>query len=258
LRPNASAWLVERPIAHRGLHDAKRGLIENTIGAAEAAIASGFAIECDVQLSADGEAIVFHDPLLDRISEGSGALASLTVAQIKAAPFRRSPERAPTLPEFLAAVRGRTPIVCEIKSGFEGDFRIVERVAALAAEYQGPLALKSFDPEAIVYLRERHGGLGPAGSPCPLGVVAEASYKGAYWRALSVDQKRSCAEFLHFPRSRPDFLSWNVKDLPNSTPFLLRALRAMPVIAWTVKSRAQRAAAALWADQIVFEGAGRP
>jgi glycerophosphoryl diester phosphodiesterase len=258
VNPNAPAWLVERPIAHRGLHDTKRGLVENTLGAAEAAIASGFAIECDVQLSADGEAVVFHDTTLDRLTEGSGALARLTVSQIKAAPFRFSRERPPTLPEFLAAVRSRTPVICEIKSGFDGDFRIVERVAALAADYPGPLALKSFDPEIVATLRERHLKLAPAGEPRPLGVVAEASYEDPYWDFLDADQKRICAEFLHFPHSRPDFLSWNVDNLPNSTPFLLRDLCAIPVMAWTVKRPEQRAAAALWADQIIFEGAGRP
>jgi glycerophosphoryl diester phosphodiesterase len=255
---NAPAWLVERPIAHRGLHDAAKGRVENTLGAAEAAIAAGFAIECDVQLSADGEAIVFHDATLDRLCEASGALGGLTVAQIKAAPFRLSSERAPTLPEFLACVRSRTPVVCEIKSAFDGDFRLVERVAALAADYPGPLALKSFDPDVVVALRGRTPLLGPAGAPCPIGIVAEASYEHPDWSFLSAEQKRACAEFLHYPCSRPDFLSWSVGDLPNSTPFLLREAAATPVIAWTVRSPEQRETALRWTDQIVFEGAGRP
>ena len=255
---NAPAWLVERPIAHRGLHDRQQGVIENTLGAAEAAIAAGFAIECDVQLSADGEAVVFHDATLNRLLKGSGALARLTVAEIKAATFRGSRESPPTLPEFLALIGSRTPLVCEIKSRFDGDFRLAERVAALAADYPGPLALKSFDPEIIAFLRERYPRLGPAGAPCPLGVVAQASYRRLGWGFLSAEQKTNCREFLHFPLSRPDFLSWNVDDLPNSTPFLLRDLRAMPVMAWTVRSAGQRALAARWADQAVFEGAGRP
>ena len=74
---NAPAWLVERPIAHRGLHDAAKGVIENTLRAAEAAIAGGFAIECDIQLSSDGEAIVFHDETLDRLTDASGPVSAL-------------------------------------------------------------------------------------------------------------------------------------------------------------------------------------
>ena len=62
-------WLVARPIAHRGLHDAAKGIIENSLAAARAAIAGNYAIECDAQLSADGEAVVFHDDTLDRLTE---------------------------------------------------------------------------------------------------------------------------------------------------------------------------------------------
>ena len=72
---SAPAWLTARPIAHRGVHDAAKGLAENSIGAAEAAIAGGFAIECDVQLSRDGEAMVFHDDNLRRLTRARGALA---------------------------------------------------------------------------------------------------------------------------------------------------------------------------------------
>ena len=102
-------------------------------------------------------------------------------------PFARA---APTLPEFFASVRSRTPIVCEIKSEFDGDFRLAERVAALAVDYPGPLALKSFDPDVVATLRVRYPGLGPAGAPCPIGIVAEASYEDPDWRFLTADQKR--------------------------------------------------------------------
>ena len=77
---SAPAWLTARPIAHRGLHDAAKGLAENSLGAAAAAIAGGFAIECDVQLSRDGEAMVFHDDNLRRLTRGRGALAAKNVA----------------------------------------------------------------------------------------------------------------------------------------------------------------------------------
>ncbi len=246
---NAPDWLVARPIAHRGLHDAGKGVVENTLGAAEAAIRGGFAIECDAQLSCDGEAMVFHDPRLDRLTRARGALIRRTVAQIQAAPFRDCSERVPTLAQLLARIAGRTPLICELKSRFDGDMRLAERVAALAREYGGPLAFKSFDPAPIAHLRARHGGIGP------LGIVAQANYDGRYWRDLSAAQKEICAAFLHYPETRPDFLSWSVDDLPHPTPFLLRQLKAMPVMVWTVRTAQQRRTASRWADQIVFEGA---
>ena len=100
----------------------------------------------------------------------------------------------------------------------------------------------------IAHLRARHDGV------APLGIVAEAEYKGWYWRALSAEQKRTCAAFAHYPETRPDFLSWCVDDLPHPTPFLLRTLRGLPVMTWTVRTPTQRRAAARWADQIIFEG----
>ena len=69
----APDWLTARPVAHRGLHDAARGIIENMPGAAQAAIARNFSIECDIQLTGDGEAMVHHDDALGRLTEGSGA-----------------------------------------------------------------------------------------------------------------------------------------------------------------------------------------
>ena len=243
----APAWLTERPIAHRGLHDAARSLVENTIGAAEAAIAAGCAIECDVQLSRDGEAMVFHDDHLRRLTRAHGAVVERSAGALQRIAFRDGGERIPTLPELLAAIAGRTPLICELKSRFDGDTRLAERVAAIAGQYAGPLALKSFDPAVIAHLRARHDGV------APLGLVAEASYAGWGWRALSAEQKRSCAAFTHFPETRPDFLSWSVDDLPHSTPFLLRTLGGLPVLVWTVRTPAQRRDAARYADQIVFE-----
>ena len=249
MNDGAPAWLTARPIAHRGLHDPAERLVENSLGAAEAAITGGYAIECDVQLSRDGEAVVFHDATLARLTRARGALSERTAIEIQAIVFRHGEERPPTLPQFLARVAGRTPIICEIKSRFDGDLRLTERVATLARDYRGPIAIKSFDPAPIAYLRETHYAAGP------LGIVAEASYRGVYWRSLSRSQREICEAFLHYPQTQPDFLSWNVDDLPHPTPFLLRQVERLPVMTWTVRTSEQRHAAQRWADQVIFEGA---
>ncbi|RBP16798.1 glycerophosphoryl diester phosphodiesterase [Roseiarcus fermentans] len=255
---NAPDWLVARPIAHRGLHDAARGVIENTLAAAEAAAAATFAIECDVQLSRDETVFVFHDDTLDRLTDATGALTDKSAAEIRSARIVGAADgRAiPTLAEFLALVAGRVAIVCELKSRFDGDWRLGDRVADLAATYDGALALKSFDPDLVAYLRLKHPRLGPPGRPCPIGVVAEACYDDPSWAFLTPEQKRACETFDHRARSEPDFLSWNVDDLPHKTPFFEKQLFGLPVMTWTVRTDAQRAAARKWADQIVFEGVG--
>jgi glycerophosphoryl diester phosphodiesterase len=254
---NAPAWLIERPIAHRGLHDEAKGVIENTLAAAEAAIAGGFAIECDVQSSRDGEAFVFHDDTLDRLTDASGAICAKSAAEIVKIRIRGSSRPPSTFQEFLKVVAGRTPVICELKSRVDGDWRIGDRVVALAASYDGPLALKSFDHDLVAYLRLRRPRL-RLGGLCPLGIVAEARYDDAIWAFLTPDQKQEWMDFESFDRIRPDFLSWHANDLPHKTPFLMKELHGAPIMAWTVRSKEQRETALKWADQVVFEGEGRP
>jgi glycerophosphoryl diester phosphodiesterase len=251
---NAPDWLVERPIAHRGLHDEASGVIENTLRAAEAAIAGGFAIECDIQLSADGEGIVFHDETLDRLAGASGPISAKSAAEIASVRIKGAGEPPPTFAAFLDTVAGRTPIICELKSRFDGDWRIADRAAALAATYGGPLAFKSFDQDLAAYLRLRRPHMRPPRGPCPIGILAQASYDDPIWDFLTAEQKRDWTDFDHYDLARPDFLSWNVDALPHKIPFLVKQLTGAPVLAWTVRTAEQREAAHKWADQIVFDG----
>src|ERR1700729_2049979 len=92
-RMRAPDWLTARPVAHRGLHDRARGIVENMPAAAQAAVDGNFAIECDIQLTADGEAMVHHDDALGRLTEGSGPLLGKTAAELKAVSFKDTPER---------------------------------------------------------------------------------------------------------------------------------------------------------------------
>src|ERR1700749_2939164 len=111
-------WLTARPVAHRGLHDAARGVIENTMSAFDAAIAGNYSIETDVQLSRDGEAMVHHDNVLGRLTDGSGPLAALTAAELARVPFRATADRMMTLGELCAHVAGRVTLLVEIKTHF--------------------------------------------------------------------------------------------------------------------------------------------
>jgi len=246
-RPDAPAWLVERPIAHRGLHDAANGRIENSTSAAAAAIAQSYAIECDVQVTSDGEAVVFHDFALDRLTTGQGRVDAAPARLVMTLDLAGTHDRITPLADFLTEIGGQVPLICEIKSRFDGDFRLAERVAEIAARYDGPVALKSFDLAVIAHLRGR-------GTECPLGIVAEAHYDDPEWAELSAAQRFKLANLLHYRETQPDFLSYAVTDLPHAVPFLCRNGIGMPVMAWTVRTPEQRGIAAEHADQIVFEG----
>ena len=243
---DAPAWLTAQPIAHRGLHDRGRGIVENAAAAMRAAIEHGFAIECDVQRTRDDEAVVFHDFTLDRLTTNTGEVSKRSVAALRALPYRTGDDRIMALPDMLALVGGRVPIICEIKSRFDRDLRLADRVAMLMRDYAGPVAIKSFDPGVTAHLRRD--------APCPLGIVAEADYADPEWAGLSSEAKRGLAQMLHFGDTRPDFLSYHVGDLPHAVPHLCRVGMGLPVMTWTVRRPEQRALARLWADQIVFEG----
>jgi glycerophosphoryl diester phosphodiesterase len=246
------ASLTARPTAHRGLHDRAKGVIENSFSAAKAAIAGGYAIECDVQLSSDGELVVFHDDSLERLTEATGLVSDLSTRDLTAIRLRDSADAIPTLSDFLSLIDGHTPLVVELKSTFDGDLRAARRAAELLAPYAGPVVIESFDPAFIACLRKEGDALGVA--HIPLGIVGEAAYDSPEWAALSPAQRAEMTHFLHYPRTRPDFLSWNVSDFPNAIPLLLREGLRLPVTVWTVRSREQATRASAWADQIVFEG----
>jgi glycerophosphoryl diester phosphodiesterase len=240
-------WLTARPVAHRGLHNAAAGVIENTASAFRAAIDGGFSIETDLQISADGEAMVHHDFVLGRLTLGSRLLAAMTAAGLREVPFKDTSDRIMTLGELCDFVAGRVPLVIELKSRFDGDLRLVTRAAEVLKNYAGPAALMSFDPKRIAALREIAPGLSR-------GIVAERHYEDNEWRALTERQKRSLAFLLHAPRTRPHFVAYHVKDLPSPGPWIARNIFGLPLLAWTVRTEEDRQRARTWANQMIFEG----
>jgi glycerophosphoryl diester phosphodiesterase len=237
----APDWLTARPVAHRGLHDISRGIVENMPAAAQAAVAGNFAIECDIQLSSDGEAMVHHDDALGRLTEGSGALLGKTAAELKAVTFKNTPERMMTL------VAGRVPLVIEVKSHFDGDRRLVKRMAEVLASYDGPAVGMSFDPDQVVALRELIPGR-------PRGIVAEREYAAEEWPEASPEQRRGMTHLRHAFRTRPNFVAYWVNELPAAAPWIARNIFGLPLLTWTVRTPEQRARAARYADQMIFEG----
>jgi glycerophosphoryl diester phosphodiesterase len=244
---NIPDWLISRPIAHRGFHDKTQGRIENSLLAAEAAIAHNYAIECDVQITQDGEAIVFHDFTLDRLTNAHGRVDAMKASDLREIAYKDGAGTLPALAAFLSTIAGQTPLIVEIKSRFDGDPRLAERVAALVADYRGPLAVKSFDPGLLRILRR-------ADSACPIGIISEAHYDHDEWSTLSATVKAALTDFSFYSDIKPDFLSWSARDLPHAIPRLCRDGIGMPVMAWTLRSAEERTRIAPFVDQIVFEG----
>jgi glycerophosphoryl diester phosphodiesterase len=238
-------WLTARPVAHRGLHDADKGVIENTPSAFAAAVAGRYGIECDLQISADGEAMVYHDDTLDRLTEGHGRLDAMTAAELRRVSFKATADRMIALGELCELVAGRATLVIELKSRFDGDRRLADRVGKVLAGYRGPAAAMSFDAAQIAALR----AIAPA---VRRGLVADSGrhrHDGS-----TATAKHRLVAFGHALRAHPQFIAYSVTDLPAALPMMARKLLGLPLLAWTVRSPEQRQTAQRYADQMIFEG----
>ncbi len=240
-------WLIARPIAHRGLHDAAHGLIENTAGAVRAAVAANYGIEVDVQVSADGEAMVHHDDVLGRLTEGEGRLDRLSAVELKRVPFRGSSDRMMTLAELCDLVGGRVAMLIELKSRFDGDDRVALRVAEVLAGYRGHAAPMSFDPWQVTLVRHKAPNL-------TCGIVAAKYRPHPYWDQMPAWMRYGMGYLLTGVVARSQFVAYAVADLPALAPLLARQVCGLPLLTWAVRTEAERQRAARFADQMIFEG----
>ena len=234
-------WLREHEYAHRGLHSA--GMPENSPSSFAAAIERGMGIECDVQRSRDGQAVVFHDAELDRLTAQSGRLAALTSEELGRIALSGSADTIPTLAQLLAQIGGKVPLLIEIKSPRHSSTRLSALCLAVirALEgYLGPHAIMSFDPRVVRWFAV-HSPMTVRGL-----VVTEENSK-----TLPGMVKRRMALW----HARPDFLAYDIRNLPSRFAAAQRK-RGLPVLTWTVRSEELRTRAALYADAPIAEGAG--
>lgn len=241
------AWLTAQPIAHRGLHDAKKGIVENTSSAVLAAIEAGYAVEVDLRLSADGAAMVFHDSTLDRLTEETGPLIGRGAAELRRIRFRDTGERMMDLAQLTELAKGRTPLILEIKSERDKVGALERRVADVLRAYKGPVAVMSFDPKSLLAFIE----FAPA---LPRGIVSERFRRRDDWPELSAWRRFVLRHMLHAHRTRPHFVAYDIAGLPSAAPLIARYLFGLPLITWTVRSRIERRRAKLFADAMIFEG----
>lgn len=240
------AWLIARPIAHRGLHDRDRGIVENTAGAVTAAIEAGYAIEIDLQVTADGAAVVFHDATLERLTGERGAVRDRTAQALAREPLKHTDDRIMTLGALLGLVAGRAPLFLELKSLWQGPGALEEYVAGVLAGYDGPVAAMSFDPEIVGHLRARAPAI-------TRGVVACRDCDAADGIPLPPERRRALHDPAVLDAAEPHFLAYDVEALPSTATRAFRA-SGRPVLTWTVRTPAQLARARRHADQIIFEG----
>lgn len=237
------AWLTENSYAHRGLFNAASGMPENSLAAVLAAMAAGVGSEIDVRLSRDGQVVVFHDPGLERMCGRVGLIADFTAAELQTFALGGSDQCIPTLDAVLAAVRGRVPLLIEVKSGWMQRPGSLERaVANLLRRYDGPVAVLAFNPFSLGWFRRHAPGL----PRCQVAMTVDP------WGRVGRARKWAL-RVLHTLRwSRPDCIAYRVEDLP--APLTLRArAEGVPVIAWTVRDKKTKELAQQYADSMIWE-----
>ncbi len=239
-------WLI-RPIAHRGLHDATKGLIENTPSAVQAAVDAGYAVEVDIQPASDGQAVVFHDATLDRLTRDTGNVVERTTAELKRVRFRDTSDRMQTLPELLEQVSGRVPLVIEIKSDWQKRGPFEETVARDLQSYTGDVAVMSFDPNVTAAFAATAPGI-------TRGLVACSFRDPHYWGHISALRRFVMRHLLSGFIAKPHFVAYDIEALPAAAPWVWRQFLRRPLLTWTVRTQAQRERAAKHADAMIFEG----
>lgn len=238
---------LTRPLAHRALHRA--GLPENSLGAVNAAVAAGYGIEIDVQLTSDARALVFHDYHLSRLTCARGSVRDRTLREMETIRLRDCDEAAPGLEAVLDAVGGKVPLLIEIKDqdGALGpDVGPLEAAVACALDgYAGPVAVMSFNPESVSAMQTLAPGI-------PRGLVTDA-FETEHWEAVPEKRRKHLAGIADYERVGASFISHNHRDLARPRVAELKADGAA-VLCWTVRSPGQEEAARRHADNVTFEG----
>lgn len=237
------------PLTHRALHDRAAGRIENSPSAIRAAVAAGYGIEIDLQLSADGVAMVFHDETLDRLTDQTGPVNARTAAELGRIRLTGSTDTIPTLAEVLALIAGRVPLLIEIKDQSlvmgPTDGRLEAATAEDLKGYTGDVALMSFNPASVAHMARLAPQLARG--------ITTSAYDPDDWAPLPAEM---CAHFRAIPdydATLSSFISHEAPDLARPRVAELKAQGAQ-VLCWTIRSPGAEAEARRVADNVTFEG----
>ena len=248
-RPALPPAFLHRPLAHRGYHAVKEGRPENSRAAFRAALAAGYGIELDVQVSRDGQAMVFHDEALLRLTGVAGLVADRDAADLGKIALLGGDEGIPTLPQVLALVGGRVPLLIEIKDRqgalVATDGGTEAAVVRALAGYAGPVAVMSFNPASVAEIAR-------TASHLPRGITTDP-YDPAEWSPLPVATCNRLRAIPDYDAVGASFISHKAGDQGAARVTALRAQGAA-ILCWTIRSAVAEAEARRFADNVTFEG----
>lgn len=214
--------------AHRGLHDASRGVPENSMAAFRLAVDHGFGAELDVHLMADGGLAVVHDSDLTRVCGRQAYIEDLTAADLKDYPLMGTEETIPLFGEVLDLFEGKTPLVIELKVERGNANALTDAVMAALEGWNGIYCVESFHPGVLLRLKEKY--------PAVLrGQLSQNFMKASEVNGLSLPVRFALTNLLTTAATRPDFIAYKWQDRRNPGLRLMRALYGVHEVAWTVR-----------------------
>ena len=235
------SFIVQQYIAHRGFHN--ETLPENSLGAFQNAIDNNYAIELDVQLLKDDTVAVFHDTKLARMTNKDGYIQNLTKEDLVKHKLLDTDYSIPTLEDVLKLVDGKVGILIEIKNETTKVGKLEKAVCKLIRNYNGPVAIQSMNPLSLEWFSKY--------APKILRGQLSYFYNDENAKELSWAKRFVLKRMMLNKRSKPDFISYSVLNLPNR---FIKKYKNLPLIGWTVKSQEQYRQVAKHVDNIIFEG----
>ncbi len=229
-------WLVEKYIAHRGLHDNESA--ENSLSAFEKAIQKGYPIELDIQQIADGTVVVFHDTSLSRLTGQDGYTKYLIKDDLSSCFLNGTKETIPTFEEVLNFINGRTPILIEIKNTSKvGDLE--SAALEILKKYKGEYAIMSFNPYVLKWFKDN----------APQIIRGQLS---SFFRndKLAFVKRLMLKKMILNKVSEPHFIAYECNNLPNR---YVKKYKNLPLLAWTVRSQEEYMSVVKYCDNIIFE-----
>ena len=230
------SFLINVPISHRGLHS--KEVPENSIPAFQSCIEAKYAIETDLRLTKDNQVIVFHDETAKRMCRIDKKIIDMDLADIKTLPLKNSDEKIPTLEEFLNLVDGKVGILIEIKN--EKNPGVLEDIViAKLKNYTGEFAIQSFNPKVIDYFRINAENFIRGQLACYFKREKLAFYKKFLLKRMFLNRK-----------TKPDFISYCIKDIPNR---FVKKYSNLPLLVWTVRTKQDLEKANIFTANVIFE-----
>lgn len=233
-------FLKNRIIAHRGYHDISKNIPENSIASYKRAIEYGYAIEIDLHLLKDGNIVSMHDDYPERMTGNSKKIVDCTYDEIKDLKLLGTEEHIPLLKEILDLVNGRVPLLIEYK--YDNKVGLLEEKSMeLLKNYKGEYAIQSFNPKSVKWFKDNYKDI-------PRGQLASsfANEKMCFIKKLILKN------VLLFSYNKPDFVSYAIKDLPNSRIEKLRK-KGICIFGWTIRDKEAFDFAKKYCDSSVCE-----